>query len=151
VDQNANPLLGAPNTTPDANTAQPSGTQPQSSPNPGGGKAGEPGAKTPVKPEGAATNKPAAATGSDSPVNVTLKAASRAWISVTVDGGKTETLTLDPNDPNLKSRSYHGKERVLVIAGNPAGVEATCNGKNLGVLGPVGQRREVTFTPKGMQ
>jgi cytoskeleton protein RodZ len=87
----------------------------------------------------------------NAPVNLTLRALGRTWISVTVDGGRTETMTLDPNDPKMKSRSFHGNEKVVLLTGNPAGLEATFNGKKLDPLGAEGQRRQVTFTPKGMQ
>ena len=87
----------------------------------------------------------------NAPINLTLKAVGRTWISVTVDGGKTETMTLDPDDSKMKLRSFHGKERVSLLMGNPAGIEATFNGKKLDQLGTEGQRKSVVFTPKGMQ
>jgi hypothetical protein len=60
-------------------------------------------------------------------------------------------MTLDPNDPKMKSRTFHGNEKVVLLTGNPAGLEATLNSKKLDPLGPEGQRRRVTFTPKGIQ
>jgi cytoskeleton protein RodZ len=108
--------------------------------------------KTPPVAEPAKQVAPAATDASASgAVNLTLKATARTWISVTVDGGKTTTMTLDPSNPAMQSRTFNGADKVFLIVGNPAGLEATLNGKSVGSLGPEGQRRQVTFTPSGMQ
>lgn len=120
---------------PATSTASPAGAAPQQS-------------VTVTQPKQA---NPTPGTASDAAVNLSLKATARTWISVTVDGGKTTTMTLDPNDPKMATRTFQGTERVFLITGNPAGLDATLNGKPVGSLGPVGQRRQVMFTPQGIQ
>jgi hypothetical protein len=85
------------------------------------------------------------------PVQVSISATSRVWISVSSDGNKVETLTLDPEKPEASSRSYSAKEKLLLVVGNPAGLSVTYNGKPAGVLGRSGQRATITFTPEGIE
>jgi cytoskeletal protein RodZ len=85
------------------------------------------------------------------PVEVSITATSRAWISVLSDDKPAETLTLDPSDPEKSSRSYKAKERVRLTLGNPTGVTVTYNGKPAGTLGKAGQRAVVTFTAEGIE
>jgi cytoskeletal protein RodZ len=94
-----------------------------------------------------------AKTGTDgaAPVEVSISATKRAWISVRSDGKTVESVTLDPDKPELRSRSYKAKEKLLVVVGNPAGLTVTYNGKPTGSLGPEGQRETITFTPQGME
>jgi hypothetical protein len=84
-------------------------------------------------------------------VEVSISATSRVWISVSSDGNKVETLTLDPEKPEASSRSYSAKEKLLLVVGNPAGLSVTYNGKPAGVLGRSGERATITFTPKGIE
>jgi cytoskeleton protein RodZ len=94
-----------------------------------------------------------AKTGTDgaAPVEVSISATKRAWISVRSDGKTVESVTLDPDKPELRSRSYKAKEKLLVVVGNPAGLTVTYNGKPTGSLGPEGQRETIMFTPQGME
>jgi len=85
------------------------------------------------------------------PVEVSISAKARAWISVRSDGKAVETLTLDPDEPELKTRSYTAKEKLILVVGNPGALSVTYNGKPTGTLGPSGQRATVTFTPEGME
>ena len=85
------------------------------------------------------------------PVEVSISATARSWISVLSDDNPAETVTLDPSKPEVSRRSYKAKERVRLVVGNPAGVEVTFNGKPAGPLGKEGQRAVVTFTPEGIQ
>ncbi len=85
------------------------------------------------------------------PVEVSITATSRAWISVLSDDKPAETLTLDPSNPEKSSRSYKAKERVRLTLGNPTGVTVTYNGKPAGELGKAGQRAVVTFTAEGIE
>jgi cytoskeleton protein RodZ len=85
------------------------------------------------------------------PVEVSISATARVWISVRSDGKAVETLTLDPDKPENRSRSYTAKEKLLLVVGNPAGLSVTYNGKPTGVLGAVGKREMITFTPQGME
>jgi cytoskeleton protein RodZ len=92
-----------------------------------------------------------AGTGEAAPVEVSISATRRAWISVRSDGKKVESVTLDPDKPELRSRSYKAKEKLMVVVGNPAGLTVTYNGKPTGSLGVAGQRETITFTPRGIE
>jgi cytoskeletal protein RodZ len=85
------------------------------------------------------------------PVEVSISATKRAWISVRSDGKTVETVTLDPDEPELRTRSYTAKEKLILVVGNPGALSVTYNGKPAGSLGPSGQRATVTFTPEGME
>jgi cytoskeleton protein RodZ len=102
-------------------------------------------ASTAAQPVAAASAEGAA------PVEVSISAKQRAWISVRSDGKAVETLTLDPDKPELRSRSYKAKEKLMLMVGNPAGLTVTYNGKPTGTLGAAGQRETITFTPQGME
>lgn len=84
------------------------------------------------------------------PIEVSIVATSRAWISVLSDDKPAETVTLDPSKPEMSTRSYKAKDHVKLILGNPAGVTVTYNGKPAGSLGKAGQRSVVTFTAEGI-
>ena len=84
-------------------------------------------------------------------MEVSISATKRAWISVKSDGKTVESVTLDPDKPELRSRSYKAKEKLMLVVGNPAGLTVTYNGKPTGSLGPEGQRETITFTPQGME
>ncbi len=104
----------------------------------------------PVAPASASSRIGAAQSKGPAPVEVSISATSRVWISVSSDGKKVETLTLDPEKPETRSRNYSANEKLLLVVGNPAGLSVTYNGKSTGVLGPSGQRATITFTPEGM-
>ena len=104
-----------------------------------------------AKPEAAKERTaPVAAGQGAAPVEISISATKRAWISVQSDGKTVETLTLDPDKPELRSRSYKAKEKLMLTTGNPAGLTVTYNGKPAGTLGVAGQRATITFTPQGM-
>lgn len=90
-------------------------------------------------------NEPAA------PVEVSISATARAWISVRSDGKSIESLTLDPEKPESRTRNYRAQEKLMLTLGNPAGLTVTYNGKPAGVLGIDGRRAVVTFTPQGIE
>jgi cytoskeletal protein RodZ len=109
-------------------------------------------AASPATKAGAASNTAqAGSSAAAAPVEVSVSATQRAWISVRSDGKTVETLTLDPNNPEMRSRSYKAKEKLTLLLGNAAGVTVTYNGKPAGMLGGVGDRATVTFTPQGME
>jgi cytoskeletal protein RodZ len=87
---------------------------------------------------------------SKAPVEVSISANARVWISVSSDGTKVETVTLDPEKPDARNRSYSAKEKLRLDVGNPAGLSVTYNGKPAGVLGHSGERATIMFTPEGM-
>ncbi len=92
-----------------------------------------------------------ASLGSAAPVEVSISATARSWISVRSDGKTVESITLDPENPERSTRSYKAQERLKLIVGNPAGVSVTYNGKPEGALGANGHKTTVTFTPQGME
>jgi cytoskeleton protein RodZ len=95
------------------------------------------------------TGKPASE--ASSPVEISVSATARAWISVRSDGKQVESLTLDPEKPEMRTRSYSAKEKLTLIAGNPTGLTVTYNGKPAGALGAAGHPATVTFTPQGIE
>jgi cytoskeleton protein RodZ len=105
----------------------------------------------PVAPVAVASQPGAAHSKAQAPVEVSISATSRVWISVSSDGNRVETLTLDPEKPETRSRSYSAKEKLRLDVGNPAGLSVTYNGKPAGVLGRSGQRATITFTPEGIE
>ena len=109
-------------------------------------------ATQPIAPAPPAKQRAPVASGHGAaPIEISISATKRAWISVQSDGKTVETLTLDPENPELSSRSYTAKEKLLLIVGNPAGLTVTYNGKPAGTLGTPGQRATITFTPEGME
>ena len=109
-----------------------------------------------VSPSAAAPASATSGTGAahakgTAPVEVSISATSRVWISVSSDGNTVETLTLDPEKPDARTRSYSAKEKLLLVVGNPAGLSVTYNGKPAGTLGHSGQRATITFTPEGIE
>ena len=102
-----------------------------------------------AKPE-AAKNAAAPAVQTEA-VEVSISATQQAWISVRSDGKPVESLTLDPDNPELRSRTYKAKEKLRLVVGNAGGVTAVCNGKSEGVLGAEGQAKTITFTSQGIQ
>jgi cytoskeleton protein RodZ len=115
--------------------------------------------KPEAKPNGASDVKPGsslapvAALSKDAaaPVEISISATARTWISVRSDGNKAESVTLDPEKPELRTRSYKAREKLVLMVGNPAGLSVTYNGKPVGALGAAGQRVTITFTPQGME
>jgi cytoskeleton protein RodZ len=85
------------------------------------------------------------------PVEISISATARAWISVLSDGKRVEQLVLDPDKPEMRSRTYNAQQKLLLIVGNPSGVSVTYNGKPAGTLGIEGRRATITFTPQGME
>lgn len=88
---------------------------------------------------------------SAAPVEVSISATARAWISVRSDGKSVESLTLDPEKPESRTRNYRAQEKLMLTVGNPAGLSVTYNGRPAGVLGLDGRRAVVTFTPQGIE
>ncbi len=110
--------------------------------------------ETPVAPT-AATPTPAAPNlgtqATEAPITVTLKATGRAWISVTADGKLIAEETMDATNPKMSDLTVHANEKLVLIVGNPGGVQAWFNGKPIEALGTEGQRKSITFTPAGIE
>jgi cytoskeleton protein RodZ len=144
----------APNAAPNVDQS----AAPAATPKAGQGAAAKPDASTdqsgeqgkPANGTGPAASKVGAA-GKAAPVEISISATERSWISVRSDGKAVESVTLNPEDPEMRSRSYKATEKLMLVLGNPAGVKVTYNGKPTGTLGVAGQRAILTFTPKGME
>ncbi|MGQ9556827.1 MAG: helix-turn-helix domain-containing protein [Desulfurispora sp.] len=69
---------------------------------------------------------------------------SRSWMQVVVDGREEFTGILQAGE----MKQFRGQERIYVKLGNAGVVQVQYNGRNLGVLGGVGQviKREFTST-----
>jgi cytoskeleton protein RodZ len=135
--------LASNSASPASNAAPNSNQNPPQSTNQSTNQVGTAAANAPLKE--VASKEPA------SPVEISISATARAWISVRTDGKPAETVMLDPEKPEMRTRSYTAKEKLTLIAGNPAGLTVTYNGKPTGTLGTEGHRATITFTPEGMQ
>ena len=139
-----------PTTTSGANTAAAPATSSELPPQKVAPPA-KPAESTPAPVTSTPTHAATAEAEGPAPVEISIAAKERAWISVRSDGKPVETVTLDPDKPELRIRSYKAQERLLLIIGNPAGVTVTYNGKPAGVLGEEGSRAMITFTPEGIE
>ncbi len=139
--QGALPNAATPNTPPKASRNVPPNAAPNAASGPAANAAGS-------KPEVA--RDAGASEGQPAPVEVSFSATQKAWISVRSDGKAVESLTLDPDNPELRSRSYKAKEKLRVVVGNAGGVTVVCNGKAAGPLGAEGQPKTITFTSQGI-
>lgn len=135
------PNAATPNTPPKASPNVPPNAAPNAASGPAANAAG-------AKPEVA--RDAGASAGQPAPVEVSFSATQKAWISVRSDGKAVESLTLDPDIPELRSRSYKAQEKLRVVVGNAGGVTAVCNGKPAGPLGAEGQPKTITFTSQGI-
>jgi cytoskeletal protein RodZ len=91
--------------------------------------------------------KKAAANG----ISLVLTAKQRCWVSIQVDGKQVMEETMDPESSDKRERSFQAQDRLVVVAGNPAGIDVTFNGQAMGRIGPTNSRRTITFTPEGVQ
>jgi cytoskeletal protein RodZ len=108
----------------------------------------------------AQVNKPATAASAaaeakkkaaDSSFSLVLTAKERCWVSIQVDGKRVMEDTMDPESSDKRERSFQARDRLVVVAGNPAGIDVTFNGQSIGRIGPTNARRAVTFTAEGIQ
>jgi cytoskeletal protein RodZ len=148
----AAPVAAAAPATESSSAAQP--TTPPTATSPTDAAANQPGAalaSTPQHPASVAEAQANSPAEGPAPVEISIAATERAWISVRSDGKQVETITLDPDSPELRLRTYKAQERLLLVVGNPAGLNVTYNGKPAGVLGEEGRRATITFTPEGIE
>ncbi len=91
--------------------------------------------------------KKAAANG----ISLVLTAKQRCWVSIQVDGKQVMEDTMDPESSDKRERSFQAQDRLVVVAGNPAGIDVTFNGQAMGRIGSTSSRRTITFTSEGVQ
>ena len=56
--------------------------------------------------------------------------------------------TMDPESADKRERSFQAKERLVVVAGNPAGIDVTWNGQEMGRMGPPAPGELLRLLPK---
>jgi cytoskeletal protein RodZ len=83
--------------------------------------------------------------------SLVLTAKQRCWVSIQVDGKQVMEDTMDPESSDTRERSFQARDRLVVVAGNPAGIDVTFNGQSMGRIGPTNARQTITFTPEGIQ
>jgi hypothetical protein len=88
---------------------------------------------------------------SDKGISLVLTARERCWVSIQVDGKQVMEDTMDPELSDKRERSFQARDRLVVVAGNPAGIDVTLNGQAVGRIGPTNSRRTVTFTSEGIE
>lgn len=111
----------------------------------------------PAAPVGATQSGPApvSTAGQKEPaakgISLVLTARQRCWVSVQIDGKRVMEDTLDPESPDKRERSFQARDRLVVVAGNPAGLDVTLNGQSLGRIGQTSSRQTITITPEGIE
>ncbi len=73
---------------------------------------------------------------------IDLSALEPTWLSVMADGKQEFSGTLERE----QKKSFEGHERGRIRTGNAGGISFVFNGKQIGVVGPRGQVRDVVFT-----
>lgn len=80
-------------------------------------------------------------------VVLNLTATEKTWLSITSDGKRIFSGTLEPS----QTKTLAGSDMATLKVGNAAGIEVLWNGKPIGPIGPRGQVREVLFTPDNFE
>jgi cytoskeleton protein RodZ len=78
---------------------------------------------------------------------VSVRARQDAWLSISADGRDVMQGILAADS----ERRFRAARKLVFVTGNAGGVELSFNGEALGPLGPENRRRQVTFTPQGLQ
>ena len=79
-------------------------------------------------------------------VEVELNIVEYAWLRVLVDGEEAFVGSLEAGT----TRTFRGRESVILRCGNAGGVEATVNGESLGLLGERGQVVDIEWLAEGI-
>lgn len=78
-------------------------------------------------------------------VEVQVEIVAASWMQVTVDGVRVFVGTLEPGE----TRTWEGQESVALRVGNAGGVRVTVNGEPLGLLGAIGEVKDVEWVRQG--
>ncbi|MBI3980242.1 MAG: helix-turn-helix domain-containing protein [Chloroflexi bacterium] len=78
-------------------------------------------------------------------VEVIVRAADRSWVTVAIDDRADFTGFLAAGEV----RTWHGNQRIVMVAGNAGALDVTLNGDFLGRLGRQGQVLAATWTKTG--
>lgn len=84
-------------------------------------------------------------------ISLVLTAKQRCWVSIQVDGKQVMEDTMDPESSDKRERSFQARDSLVVVAGNPAGIDVIFNGQSMGRIGVTSSRQTFTFTPEGVQ
>ena len=116
----------------------------------------EPASSSPAPPVSSAEPSPAgssqsqasaaAAAPASGEFEVVIQARDESWLSVFVDGKPAGSETVEAGN----ERTYHGRERITVKAGNAGALEFRLNGKALPVGGDPGEVKTITIGPAGV-
>ena len=79
-------------------------------------------------------------------IEVELNIVEYAWLRVLVDGEEVFVGSLEAGT----TRTWRGQESIALRCGNAGGVEATVNGKPLGLLGERGQVVDMEWFAEGV-
>lgn len=105
----------------------------------------EKGAVQPVADSASTGPSPAA---NDLSLVVTVK--QRCWVEVRADGKLIMQRAMDP-ESDQRERTFTARQRLVLLAGNPRGIELTFNGRPFKLAGPFNVTRTLTFTAEGVQ
>jgi cytoskeleton protein RodZ len=103
----------------------------------------------PAKPASPKTSQdltPAVPASAPGEFTVVIQAHEESWISITADGRAISSELL----PTGSERTVHGRNEIIVKAGNAGGVDFRLNGQKLDVGGESGEVKTVTFGPRGI-
>ena len=73
---------------------------------------------------------------------VRIVAFKETWLSITVNGRKVFSGTLQPNE----ARAMSGVEAAKMVIGDAGGIDVNIDGKSLGPIGPAGQVAELMLS-----
>jgi hypothetical protein len=82
----------------------------------------------------------------DANVTVSILAVERAFVRITVDG----ELVFEGRIAPQETQSYEAEEQIQILTGNAAALRVTYNGRDLGLLGNVGEVVNRVFTISGI-
>lgn len=80
-------------------------------------------------------------------VNLVLAVEEACWMEVTIDEEVVFSDTVEAGE----TKSWEAPDEVTILYGNPGGVRAELNGRDLGIVAGGGQPETVTYTPEGVE
>ena len=90
------------------------------------------------------TESPVAAAASE--ISLVVSAKQRSWIEVTADGKVVMRGTIEPDSSNQAGRTFTARTQLVLVTGNPNGIELTFNGRPFKINGPMNRTRSLTFS-----
>lgn len=93
------------------------------------------------------TKAPEAQAAAGDKFTVLVRAREESWLSVIADDHSVMEGILAASE----QRQFHAARKLVFVTGNAGGVDITFNGTPVGSIGPNNQRKQVTFTPAGIE